>query len=226
MRGATRGNSDWLTGERQCWGRSRGSPGNCVIDFVLRAANMPPREPEFTYFLLDPRWVRLNRRFDERTGRRTRCEPDVVVSRVRDGRERHELVVAVEVKGKAAVNYVRCPADVPEHRGYSNQLICYAASCWLSDDAIGRHTLRYVWLGLRDDIATGAFPPRALTGGIRDAFWAGDAETAEQAWRLQNASLKHWHQAAIEELADALRDVAPPVGEVLSEWVRRLSPAG
>lgn len=200
-----------------------GRPGECVIDFMMAAAGLGARDEGYDYHLLDGYWIVENRRVDAHTARLTRREPDFLVTRIPYGGDRHELVVAVEVKGRGAVNYIRCPADIPEHRGYSNQLICYAASCWLADDAVGRDTLRYVWLGPGADMAPGVFPRRALTGDVRhDAIWALNDVDAIAGWCAQEASIPLWHLASLEDLAVELSAVDASVGAILLDWIERL----
>lgn len=74
----------------------------------------------------------------------TRRRPDIVLTRTDAEGEQNELVRAVELKGNAQINYVRCPTD--EHPPYSNRVICYANGCWLDPEKVDNNAVKDLWL--------------------------------------------------------------------------------
>ena len=75
---------------------------------------------------------------------RSAIRPDIFVCRRRKAWEDDELVVAVELKHHAVVNYINCPTGL--HADYSNShFVCYPAGCWLKDPSISSD-VGYVWL--------------------------------------------------------------------------------
>lgn len=194
----------------------QGEAEDALVDYLLSSAELPLAERQsHRYRVIHPSEVRVNRR--RLTNRRlTAVTPDIVVQRVSKSSEpTTELVVAVEVKLDAAVNYVACPAGI--HLGYSNQLVCYAHSCWLSADSSSRETIRYVWMAPAADLEPDRFPRHALVGTEKQyRAWQATA----LAYERQLASLKMWRRASLEGAARALDASAPDVAALIRAWAR------
>ena len=194
----------------------QGEAEDALIDYLLAAAELPAaRRESHRYQLIHPNEVIVNRR-ERSPGRLTAVTPDIVVQRVaKSPEETAELVVAVEVKLNAAVNYVDCPAGV--HLDYSNQLICYVHSCWLSAESPSRDTIQYVWMAPAADLEPGRFPRHALNGTERQyRAW----QATPKAYEDQLVARDLWHRARLEGAAAALERSVPEVASLIRTWGR------
>lgn len=188
----------------------QGPAGDAAIDFLLTCAGIPAeaREPGRHEFRHGGDLDHLRNSPD--TGRPlTEVQPDVFISHVPiDGPTR--LVVAVEVKKDAPVNYVACPAGI--HESYSNQVICYPNGCWLPPSPQVKD-IRYVWLARERDITSDRFPRHALNDRDMRQEWLVEAG----AWQAESAHL--WHRASLEAFSATIAPHAPAVARLVLRWL-------
>lgn len=191
----------------------QGPAGDAAIEFLLTRAGIPMADHSIGRYEFRSGGDLDGVRDDPETGKpRARIIPDVFVSFVpNDGPSR--LVVAVEVKKDADVNYIDCPAGV--HTSYSNQVICYPHGCWLPPHA-ATVDIRYVWLARARDITPDLFPRHALTGDPDiDARWQATPEAAR--WQAESAPL--WRCGALEDFALAVEPHAPLMSRAVLDWL-------
>lgn len=189
---------------------------DALIDHLLLVAELPLADRvNYRYHLIRPSEVRANRR-RLLNGYPSRVSPDIVVTRTATASDSTaELVLAVEVKRDAPVNYIACPAGI--HRDYSNQLVCYAHSCWLSADSPSRDTIRYVWMAPATDLKPGVFPRHALNG---TAFQYQSWRATREAYERQRDSLFLWKTTSLEAVACSIEEAAFDVAELIRKWGR------
>lgn len=102
-------------------------PGRAATDFLCEAGGHRPDRDAYDYYLTRDAddFVRKHlRRRNTTDSRSTRIRPDIFVCRCPTGTESSEIVVAIELKGSAWVNYIDCPTgDHPEYSGSSQMTV-------------------------------------------------------------------------------------------------------
>lgn len=191
-----------------------GPTADAVIDFILAACQIE-REDGWIYQLRAAN--NLDGIRDDNGVLFSRCVPDVFVVRCAKG-VADELIVAVEAKRDAPVNYVSCPTG--DHPDYSNQVICYVNGCWLPPSSSGR-SAEYLWLARDRDIKDGSFPKHGLNGNAeRDGAlgWRG-ADEGRIWYASQTNAAELWNRASWEELIRVISPHAPGVSNVVSAFL-------
>lgn len=193
--------------------------GRAATDFLSLAAQHVPDRENYDYYIVsdvDPQLKQFVRRTDADGAPRAAIRPDIFVCRASRQTQEDELVVAVELKHHAVVNYINCPAGL--HTDYSNQLVCYPAGCWLKDPSLSSD-IGYVWLAPESELSDEAICRKALNGDpARYERWNATPEAYE---RQMEALRSSWHRAPIEGLVEALGSSAPTIAEIVREWVER-----
>ncbi|MGP5078237.1 hypothetical protein [Brachybacterium alimentarium] len=196
-----------------------GGAGRAATDFLAHAGGHVPDRERFDYWIVsdvDPVMKQFRRTTSADGARSSAIRPDIFVCRRRKAWEDDELVVAVELKHHAVVNYINCPTGL--HADYSNQLVCYPAGCWLKDPSISSD-VGYVWLAPQAELSDDAICRKALNGDpARYERW----NATPVAYERQMSALKSsWGRASIEGLVEALRPLAPMIADVIGKWVER-----
>lgn len=140
-------------------------------------------------------------------------QPDILICRI-DNFGVVEIVVSIELKKSAQVNYVRCPSG--RHPIYSNQIICYADNCWLLDD-VDTSNISYVWLCKGSSISIESIEKNALSGIIeKDEKIGGTSQAYEfQSYFLNNV----WKRCAFEDFIASFRGNTPLLTDKLNIWI-------
>ena len=196
-------------------------PGRAATDYLCEAGGHRPDRHAYDYYLTNDAddFVRKHlRRRNTTDDRNTRIRPDIFVSRCPAGTESSELVVAIELKGSAWVNYIHCPTGA--HPEYSNQLVCYPQGCWLEDPLAHPH-LSYVWLAPERKLTDVAIEARALSNDPARLARLNATWPAYQ--RQVEALATMWHRAALEGLVEKLQPSAPGLARVVGDWANRLA---
>lgn len=193
--------------------------GRAATDFLAQAGGHIPDRERFDYYIVsdvDPLLKQFLRNTSVDGVRISAIRPDIFVCRACKRTGDDELVIAVELKHHAEVNYINCPTGL--HADYSNQLVCYPAGCWLKDPSISSK-VSYVWLAPQAELPDEAICRKALNGDpARYERW--NATLA--AYERQMAALRSsWHRAPIEGLVEALGPSASSIADVIDEWVKR-----
>lgn len=188
-----------------------------ATDFLCLVAGHAPDRARYEYYIVDaselPR-AALRRRRTDGSGQ-CRLRPDVFVLRIEKGTNIEQIVVAVELKLNAWVNYVRCPTGL--HADYSNQLVCYPSGCWLNLDHPAAADVRYVWLAPRAHMTRAYIESKAL----RD-----DPELLERFSATRPAYLRQdvawttaWEKAALEDLVASIAPHTFGIAELIRRWI-------
>lgn len=187
-----------------------------ATNFLAAAGGHSPDREHYDYYLVDAREPlvkgHLRKKRTDGSGR-TAIHPDIFVCREPKETDRSEIVLAIELKRDAAVNYINCPTGA--HADYSNQLVCYADGCWLAEP--GNHPeLTYVWLAPRTKLTDAAIEAKGLSSDP-DRLARMHATLAAYERQLVALATK-WHRTALEGLVEELRTETPNLAGIISSW--------
>lgn len=187
-----------------------------ATNFLATAGGHTPDREHYDYYLSEA-WDPLVKEHVRKTradgSGRTSIHPDLFVCRESKHTDRTEIVVAIELKRDAAVNYIDCPTGA--HPEYSNQLVCYADGCWLTNPE-DHPVLTYVWLAPEAKLSDVAIETRALNSDPERLEKLNATPAAYE--RQVDVLATKWHRATLEALIEALRPESPKLSEVISEW--------
>lgn len=185
-----------------------------LVDFFLRAAAVERRE-DVRHRLV--RFADLGRAVMSSTG----LAPDLfVATRSIDGTAWIPRV-AIEVKFGAAVNgrWDYCPTG--EHDGYSDQIVCYRAGCWVAPEL--REAISYVWL------QAGGRPRAFGPAGIaRFGLDEQDAARLSAFLETRDAMWERWTRVTFDDLIEHLVSAGGPAerqARALAAVLRRTAPS-
>lgn len=194
---------------------SIGTANQTIIKHLAAAANLT-LNPDINYSLIQGHEVRYSR-YSSAEGARTRICPDLVIASDDPAKSTEALTVevAIELKGKAAVNYITCPKG--KHPEYSNQPVCYGEGCWLNTELPTANNVRYVWLAPQADNGIDGYLKNALTDDPDLQHRLGANPDAYQ--RQVRAMTTIWKRAHIEDLIKALAPF-PELSEPIERWLK------
>lgn len=188
-----------------------------ATDFLCHAAGHKPDRVRYAYHIVNaselPREALRRHRADGSGPCLVR--PDFFVLRIEEQTGFKQIVVAVELKNHAWVNYVRCPAGI--HRDYSNQLVCYPEGCWLNLDHPSATDVRYVWLAPRAHLTDAYIESKALRDDPEHL--ARLSGTLSAYFRQGTSWSTAWEKAALEDLIESIAPHVPGIGGLLRRWI-------
>lgn len=140
-------------------------------------------------------------------------QPDILICRI-DSFGNVEIIVSIELKKSAQVNYIKCPSG--RHLKYSNQIICYADNCWLLDN-VNTSNISYVWLCRESFSSIENIEKSALSGNpAKDEKFGGTF----QAYEYQSYFLGYiWKICSFESFIESFEKDSPLIVEKLNRWI-------
>lgn len=192
---------------------------DALVSYFLDAGKQE-RLPSRRYRLVKASDLSSLRRL--RDGKPTRRVPDFFVASTASDTSDTTMwtpEIAVEAKFSAHVNdgWSFCPAGRKhgQDRGYSNQIVCYAENCWLSEDSISPKA--YVWLAGRQT------PDPIETKGVTTRDAAENATLG--AFKLvQDRCWSTWFRAYHEDIVGADGTLATGGAPEVAAYLRRCHP--
>lgn len=157
--------------------------------------------------------IKKFRRRDE-AGNLVKNVPDIFVTKESASGDEVTLVVAVELKKNAQVNYINCPTG--KHLRYSNQIVCYAEGCCFSDEL--KDIVRYIWLSPKRKKRS----HRGVNGESKMMDWGFDEQFSHEFFEFQqNVFSSLWRHANLENLCEELDESIEGVilSKIIKDWI-------